>query len=97
VGKAIRFVDTTVDVGKDGYAIEFQVIKSWRGACLQKIVINSPNPFLCGFFFLPGETYLVYARKGVTGQAWGCKELPSAAACEEMEALGDTVYEVHER
>ena len=97
IGKAIKWVETTTDVGKDGYAVQFQVEKAWRGVSSPTIIINSPNPVVCGFLFVPGSTYLLYAKHHVTGLAWGCKELPNPTALEEIRLLGDPIYEIHER
>lgn len=94
VGTAVSVGQPGESVGRDGYAVRFDVEQAWRGVNMPAITISSPNPFKCGIFFEFGSTYLVFASRGITDQSWGVFKLPSEHAELLIKKLGPPNFEV---
>jgi hypothetical protein len=51
--------------GENELEVIFSVKESWKNAKVSQISVFTakPNPYSCGYDFVKGETYLVFARK----------------------------------
>src|SRR5262245_11725738 len=55
------------EVEDDPHLVEIRVLKSWKGAKGDKIVVRSTQDGMCGYPFVLGRKYLVWASAATDG------------------------------
>jgi hypothetical protein len=95
-GKVVRIEaeDTPLISSADPVKVVFEVSMVWKGAEDGAIALSTARDSAsCGYDFIVGEEYLVYADNGENGLITGLcsRTMPLSAAGEDLAALGEGV------
>ena len=95
-GKVVR-IDTqegAITSSADPIKITFEVSRVWKGEQNSAIALaTARDSASCGYPFMVGEEYLVYANSSETGLTTGLcsRTMPLSTAGEDLDALGEGI------
>ncbi|MFN7972360.1 MAG: hypothetical protein U0166_08425 [Acidobacteriota bacterium] len=94
VGKVVK-VEPTKGAEKDGITAVLEVSKAWKGIETARVsVATNAHGSLCGFGFVVGTEYMVYAdgKSAAELSTSACtRSRPAAEADDDLRALGEPV------